>query len=106
MKKESYVIEDGRWVKATKWKLFKRRLKNETKRWKLVDTYSNRIIPIDDMKRHFILSPIEQKEAEKLYKEKGTLEYTFYPCGGIGWGIKVKVVKTGEEFDITDVTCW
>ena len=106
MKKESYIVENGKWVKATKWKLFKKRLRDESKRQKLVDTYSNRIIPIDDIKRHFILSPIEQEEAEKLYKEKGTLEYTFYPCGGIGWGIKVKVVKTGEEFDITDVTCW
>ena len=104
--KEYYIIQDGKWTKANKWMLFKFRLKNEIKRWKLVDKYSNRIIPIDDMKRHFTLSPIEYEQAEKIYKEKGSIEYIFYPCGGIGWGVKVKVIKTGEEIDITDITCW
>ena len=106
MEKETWLVEDGKWVKATKWKLFKHRLKREAKRWKSVDIYSKRVIPIDDMKRHFTLSPLEYEQAEKIYKEKGTIEYTFYPCGGIGWGIKVKVLKTGEEIDITDVSCW
>ena len=102
----TYIVEDGKWVKANKWKLFKYNLKSQLKRWKLVDKYSNRVIPIDDIKRHFILSPTEYEQAEKIYKEKGTIEYTFYPCGGIGWGVKVRVLKTGEEIDITDVTCW
>ena len=104
--KISYLVKDGKWVKANKWMLFKHRLKNEFKRWKVVDKYSNRIIPIEDMDIHFTLSPIEYEQAEKIYKEKGTIEYTFYPCGGIGWGVKIRVLKTGEEIDITDVSCW
>jgi hypothetical protein len=101
-----YLIEDGRFVKATKWKLFKREIRRQLKRWKLVDKYSNRIVPIDDMKRYFSLSPIEYERAEKIYKEKGTIAYIFYPCGGIAWGVKVRVLDTNEEIDITDVTCW
>lgn len=104
--KESYIIKDGKWIKATNWMLFKYRLKISIKKWKLVDKYSNRIIPIEEMKRYFSLSPIEYEQAEKIYNEKGTIEYVFYPCGGIGWGVKVRVLKTGEEFDITDVSCW
>lgn len=104
--KEHYIVKDGKWVKANKWMLFKHRLKNEFKRWKVVDKYSNRIIPIEEIKRYFILSPIEYEQSKKIYKEKGTIEYTFYPCGGIGWGVKVRVLKTGEEINITDVSCW
>lgn len=104
--KESYLIQDGRWVKATKWMLFKHQLKLQLKKWKIVNSYENRIIPIDDMKRHFTLSPVEYEQAEKIYKEKGTIAYIFYPCAGIAWGVKVKVLDTGEEIDITDVSCW
>ena len=43
---------------------------------------------------------------QKIYKEKGTIAYIFYPCGGIAWGVKVRVLNTGEEIDITDVSCW
>jgi hypothetical protein len=106
MKKEEYLLEDGKWVKAIKWKIFKQKIKFEIKRWKLVDKYSNRIVPIDDMKRYFSLSPIEYERAKKIYKEKGTIAYIFYPCGGIAWGVKVRVLDTSEEIDITDVTCW
>lgn len=106
MKKEEYLLEDGKWVKATKWKIFKQKIKFEIKRWKLVDKYSNRIVPIDDMKRYFSLSPIEYERAKKIYKEKGTIAYIFYPCGGIAWGVKVRVLNTNEEIDITDVSTW
>ena len=106
MKEEKYLLEDGKWIKATKWKIFKQKIKSEIKRWKLVDKYSNRIVPIDDMKRYFSLSPIEYDRAKKIYKEKGTIAYIFYPCGGIAWGVKVRVLDTSEEIDITDVTCW
>ena len=106
MKEEKYLLEDGKWIKATKWKIFKQKIKSEIKRWKLVDKYSNRIVPIDDMKRYFSLSPIEYDRAKKIYKEKGTIAYIFYPCGGIAWGVKVRVLDTNEEIDITDVTCW
>ena len=106
MKEEKYLLENGKWTKATKWKIFKQKIKSEIKRWKLVDKYSNRIVPIDDMKRYFSLSPQEYKDAEKIYKEKGTIAYIFYPCGGIAWGVKVRVLDTNEEIDITDITCW
>ena len=76
------------------------------KRWKLVDKYSNKIVPNSELKRHFTLSPIEYEQAEKIYKEKGNIAYIFYPCGGIAWGVKVRVLDTNEEIDITDVTCW
>ena len=106
MNKDVYLIKNGKWVKATKWMLFKNKLKRESKRWKIVDTFSNKIIPLDNMKRYFSLSPQEYEDAEKIYKEKGTIAYIFYPCGGIAWGIKVRVLDTDEEIDITDVTCW
>ena len=104
--KNSYLIEDGRFIKATKWKLFKREIGKQLKRWKLVDKYSNKIVPNSELKRYFSLSPQEYKDAEKIYKEKGTIAYIFYPCGGIAWGVKVRVLDTNEEIDITDVTCW
>lgn len=106
MEKEHYIIEDGKLVKATWWKLINFRCKNWIKKWKLVDKYSNKIIPYSEISRYFSLSPIEKETADKLYKEKGTLEYHFYPCGGIAWGIKVKVVKTGEIIDITSYEDW
>lgn len=104
--KETYLIKDGRWVKANKWIILKHNLKLQIKKWKLVNSYANRIIPLDEMKRYFTLSPIEYEKAKEIYEKKGTIEYTFYPCGGIGWGVKIKVLKTGEEIDITDISCW
>ena len=104
--KNDYLIENGRFVKATKWKLFKQEIRRQLKRWKLVDKYSNKIVPNSELKRYFSLSPIEYERAEKIYKEKGTIAYIFYPCGGIAWGVKVRVLDTNEEIDITDVTCW
>jgi len=106
MKKEKYIIENGQWIKATKLKLFKHNIKKNLKRWKLVDKYSNKIIPSSELGRYFSLSPIEYEQAQKLFKEKGTLSYEFYPCG-IGWGIRVHCLdKNNEIIDITDVTCW
>lgn len=104
--KNSYLIENGRFVKATKWKLFKWEIKRQLKRWKLVDKYSNKIVPNSELKRYFTLTPKEFEEAQKLYKEKGTLSYEFYPCGGIAWGVKVKILKTGEVIDISDYDSW
>jgi hypothetical protein len=61
--KNSYLLENGRFVKATKWKLFKFELKSQLKRWKLVDKYSNRIVPSSDWERHFVLTPKELENA-------------------------------------------
>ena len=107
MTKEIWINYKGKWVKnPSKWILFKRAFKDYLRRWKIVDTWKYRIIPHSEMDRHFILSSIEKNEADEIYKEKGTLEYHFFPCSGIGWGVRVKVVKTDEIIDITDITNW
>lgn len=104
--KNEYLFKDGKIVKVTKWKLFKQKIKRQLKRWKLVDKYSNRIIPNSELERYFILTPKEFEEAKKLYKEKGTLSYEFYPCAGIAWGVKIKILKTDEVIDISDYDSW
>lgn len=101
--KNEYLFEDE---KVTKWKLFKREIRRQLKRWKLVDKYSNKIIPNSELGRYFILTPKEFKEAQKLYKEKGTLSYEFYPCAGIAFGVRVKVLETDEVIDISDYGSW
>ena len=107
MEKEIWIHYKDKWIKnPSKWIIFKRNLKLWCKKWKLIDKSENRIIPNSEMKRYFSLSPQEYEDAEKIYKEKGTLEYIFYPCAGLAWGVKVKVIKTGEIIDITDVSCW
>lgn len=83
---------------------FWRKFKYKFLRWKLINTSKYLIIPKD--KYYFILSDKEQQKAKEIYKNKGTIEYTFYPCGGIGWGCKVKVWKTNEYIDITDMSDW
>ena len=107
MEKEIWIHYKDKWIKnPSKWIMFKRNLKLWCKKWKLIDKSENRIIPNSEMKRYFSLSPQEYEDAEKIYKEKGTLEYIFYPCAGLAWGVKIKVIKTGEIIDITDVSCW
>ena len=104
--RDFWINYNGKWIKnPSKWIMLKRNVKLWCKKWKLVDKSKNKIIPQSEMKRYFSLSPKEREDAEKIYKEKGTIEYTFYPTG-IAWGVKVRVLKTGEEIDITDVTCW
>lgn len=107
MEKEFWIYYKDKWIKnPSKWIMLKRNTKLWCKKWKLIDKSKNKIIPNSELGRYFSLSPKEYKDAEKIYKEKGTIEYIFYPCAGIGWGIKVKVLKTGEEINITDVNCW
>lgn len=101
-----YIIEDGKIVKATKWKLFKFNCKKLIKRWKLVDSFIYRIIPRSEMRRFFELTPQEKIDADKVYEEKGSISYEFYPCDGLGWGVRVHVLKTGEIINITDVSNW
>lgn len=107
MEKEIWINHKGKWIKnPSKWILLKRAIKDYLRRWKIVDKWKYRIIPHSEMGRYFSMSPKEKEEADKLYKEKGTLAYEFYPCGGIAWGVRVKVVKTGEIIDITNYDCW
>jgi hypothetical protein len=107
MKKEFWINYKGKWIKnPSKWIMLKRGVKLWCKKWKLVDKTKHKIIPQSEMKRYFSLSPQEYEDAKKIYKEKGTIAYIFYPCGGIAWGVKVRVLDTSEEIDITDVTCW
>ena len=89
MEKEIWIHYKDKWIKnPSKWIMFKRNLKLWCKKWKLIDKSENRIIPNSEMKRYFSLSPQEYEDAEKIYKEKGTLEYIFYPCAGLAWGVK------------------
>ena len=94
------------YIKATKWDLFWNKLKYKFTKWKLVNTYKYWLIPYKDKKKYFSLSNKEYEEAEKLYKEKGTISYEFYPCGGVGWGVRLHVLKTNEIIDISDVDSW
>ena len=107
MNKEYWIRYKEKWIKnPSKWILFKRWIKFTLKRWKIVDSTKYWIIPEDDRKYHFILSKKEYDEAEKLYKEKGTISYEFYPCAGLGWGIKIHVLKTDKIIDITSYDNW
>ena len=106
MKTETWICKNGKWIKATKFYLFRRRIFHWITKWKLIDSSKYRLIPVDEMKKWFGMSDKEYEESKKLYDEKGTLSYEFYPCGGIGWGVKIHVEKTGEVIDITDVSTW
>lgn len=105
MKKEIWIYKKGHYIKATRWDLWIRNLKNLKNRFKIVDTNKYCLIPWEDKKRQFALTDKEYEDAQKLYKEKGALSYEFFPCGGIGWGVRVHT-KTGEIIDITDVDSW
>lgn len=108
MEKEVWINYNGKWIKnPSKWILFKRWLKFTKKRWKIIDTSKYWIIPEDERKYHFILSEKEYEESERLYKEEHrTLSYEFYPCAGLGYGIRVHDLKTEEIFDITTYDNW
>ena len=82
------------------------KIKHWFNKWKLVDVSRFTVDPYPYPYTRFELTPKQMEEANKIYKEKGTIEYTFYPCGGIGWGIKVHDLKTKETFDITDIESW
>ena len=106
MNKETRIFKNNKWVKATKWDLFCRRIKSKFTKWKLVDTSKYCLIPWDTRKKQFTLSDKEYEEAEKLYKEKGTISYEFYPCAGIGWGVRIHILNTDKMIDITDYDNW
>lgn len=98
---ETYIYNKGNFVKATKWMLFKRYIKNLFYKYKLVNTNKYKLVKYEDLKYYFTLSPKEYEDAKKLYKDKGTISYEFYPLSGLGWGVKIHT-KNDEIFDITD----
>lgn len=106
MKAKSYILKDNELIELTTWMKFKRNIKHFFTKWKLVNSDKYYILSYKDRTSNFILSKKEYEKAQEIYKEKGTLEYTFYPCGGIGWGVKVRVINTNEIIDITDVDSW
>lgn len=107
MKKETWIFKNGRFIQATKWNLFCRKIHSLITRFKIVDTRKYNLIPHSDSKYYFKLSLKEYNDAEKIYKENGTISYEFYPCGGIGWGVKIHCLdKDNKIIDITDTTCW
>lgn len=103
---EYYSKRKHRFVKATWFGLLIRKIKHLFTKWKIINTDYYWIVPNSDRGRHFILTDKEYKKAKKLYKDKGTISYEFYPCAGIGWGIKIHILKTNEIFDITDIEAW
>lgn len=98
--KEAWIFNKGQLVKVTKWKLFTIKIKRFFSRYKIYDTRKYILRSYDDLKYYFRLSKEEYIEAQKIYKEKGTISYEFYPCGGVGWGVKVHTKD--EVIDITD----
>ena len=106
MTKTWITTKDGKIIKANRWDLFKYKIRSLFTRYRLVDTRKFKIQPREAMSRQFTMTEKEKALADKIYKEKGTIQYIFYPCAGIGWGVKVKVLKTDEIIDITDVDSW
>ena len=109
MKEEIWIYSKSKnkWINPSKFKLFWFRLKRKFTRWKFVDTSKYCLIPWEDRKKQFTLSNKEYEQSQKLYKEKGTISYEFYPCGGVGWGVKVHCLnKDNEIIDISDVDSW
>lgn len=108
MTKEIWIQYKGKYIKnPSKWIMFKWNLRNWFTKWKIIDKTCYKLIPIDELDRWFSLSFKEYKEADRLYKEEHrTLSYEFYPCAGIGWGIRVHDLDTEEIFDITSYDNW
>ena len=101
--KEHYILKDGELIKLSKFKIFINNIKRFIHKYKIVNTYKYSLIPYSDRKYIFKLSKKEYEEAEKIYSSKGTISYEFYPCGGIGWGIRLHILESNEIIDITDI---
>ena len=67
----------------------------------VTDTWRYNIVPHEDLKYIFKMTPKEYERTKKLYEEKGTLSYEFYPIGGIGYGLKIHTKD--EVIDVTDL---
>ena len=101
MQREVWILKNGKWIKATKWEVFKRTITGIFTRYKLTDTWRYNIVPHEDLKYIFKMTPKEYDRTKKLYEEKGTISYEFYPIGGIGYGLKIHTKD--EIIDVTDL---
>lgn len=81
-----------------------RKIKHFFVKWKFVNKDKYKIIP--GSQQIFTLTPSQKRACENICKRCGNIEYTFYPCEGIGYGVKIKIWKTGEYIDITDTSNW
>jgi hypothetical protein len=91
------------WKKINKFQYRLDIIKKWFKKWIIIDKSQYTLIPNSELGRWFKMSEKEYKESERLYKEEHrTISYEFYPCAGIGWGLKIHDLKTKETFDITD----
>ena len=108
MEKEFWIEYNGKFIKnPSKWIRFKRKIKFLLRRWKIIDTHKCWIIPENEKVLYFKLSEKEYREAERMHKEEHrTISYEFYPCGGIGWGVRIRDLDTKEVFDITSYENW
>jgi hypothetical protein len=93
------IYKNGKFVKATKLDIILSSIKYWFTKWKLINSFKYFII--SNKSSIFILSSKQQEESEKIYKEKGTISYEFYPTG-IGWGLRIHCLKNDEIIDITD----
>lgn len=75
-------------------------------KWKLVDSTKYEISKFPYPTMRFILTEWQQLEVERLRKQYGEMDYCFYFIDGIGVGFKVKIWKTNEWIDLTDVSLW
>lgn len=98
MRREVWILKNGKWVKATKLEIFKRTIVEMFTRYKLIDTWKYNIIPHEDFKYIFKMTPKEYEKAKELCKD--ILAYEFYPIGGIGYGLKIHTKD--EVIDVTD----
>lgn len=97
-----YDFKNEKWTKASRWLVFKTKLLNIFRRYKIIDTWKYKPIRYSDFKYYFRLSNKEYERAKNIYKKRGNISYEFYPIGGIDWGLRVRVLKTDKVIDITD----
>jgi hypothetical protein len=67
-------------------------------KWKVVDTEKYRIV--NKNRFVFVLTPKQQVNVERLQKEKGNMDFCFYPTE-YGDGFKVKIWNTDEWIDLS-----
>ena len=69
-------------------------------KWKVVDTEKYRIV--NKNRFVFVLTSKQQVSVERLQREKGNMDFCFYPTE-YGDGFKVKIWNTDEYIDLTDI---
>lgn len=106
--KETWIFSKrkNRFIKPNSFEFLLFKIRTFVHKYKIVNTSKYCLVPWNDKKKQFILSDKEYKEAKELYKNKGTISYEFYPCAGLGWGVRIHVLKTKEIIDITDTSNW